>query len=264
MNELRAFHGDPAIKQKYLARIEAHRIADEIVQGVGFEHNGKIRACAVGCTLDVYDHSRYPIELGLPEWLARLEDTIHENVPLARAKRWPGQFLAAIPVGVDVEPVKWHLTIARMRRLLPRLANNNEPYARKCEDAINGVIVMAVGFLKDGFNKSAAWSAAAAAWSAASAASAARSAASAAWSAWSEESAAWSAAESAAMSARSAWSAAWSEAESARSAWSAAWSEAESAARSTRSAAESAAWSAWSEAYEQEADTLLALLAEAK
>ena len=68
----------------------------------GFERNGKIRACAVGCTLDVYDHSRYPVELGLPEWLAYLEDSIHEGLTLAQAKKWPARFLTAIKPGIDV------------------------------------------------------------------------------------------------------------------------------------------------------------------
>lgn len=84
---LRAFHGDPAIKRKYLARILAHAKADEIVQGIGYEHNGTVRGCAVGCTLDVYDHARYPIELGLPEWIGHLEDCIHEGLPSCAPSR---------------------------------------------------------------------------------------------------------------------------------------------------------------------------------
>jgi len=209
MNTLLTFHNDPAIKAKYLARVLAHAKANEIVQGTGFIKNGKVRACAVGCTLDVYDHSRYPGELGLPEWLAYLEDSIHEGLTLAQAKKWPARFLRAIPVGVDVEPVRWQLTILRMERLLPPLAKNMESYARECEGAIKGVITMAQVFLKTGFNPSAAEIAARAAWSAAR---------SAAWSA--AESAAWSAA---ALAARSA---------------------AEGAAGSAARGAESAAWSA--------------------
>jgi hypothetical protein len=43
-----AFHNDQKIKDKYLARVEAHRKADEIIKGKYWE-NGK--GCAVGCTL---------------------------------------------------------------------------------------------------------------------------------------------------------------------------------------------------------------------
>ncbi len=31
-----AFHGDPAIKAKYLGRVKAHRLADELVKGQGW------------------------------------------------------------------------------------------------------------------------------------------------------------------------------------------------------------------------------------
>lgn len=31
-----AFHGNPAIKAKYLARVAAHRAADELIQGTGW------------------------------------------------------------------------------------------------------------------------------------------------------------------------------------------------------------------------------------
>lgn len=93
MTNLRAFHNDQRIKDKFLARLKSHRAADELVKGIGWE-NGK--GCAVGCTLDAYDHSLYPTELGLPEWLAGLEDAIFEGLPNAKAMAWPEQFLKAI------------------------------------------------------------------------------------------------------------------------------------------------------------------------
>ena len=77
-----SFHNDPAIKAKYLDRVKAHAKADRLIQGTGWK-GGK--GCAVGCTLEAYDHSLYPIELGLPEWLARLEDRIFEGLPKAEA-----------------------------------------------------------------------------------------------------------------------------------------------------------------------------------
>ena len=51
--QLLAYHGDPAIKAKYLARVRAHRKADELVQGTGWRTDGpygEVRGCVVGCT----------------------------------------------------------------------------------------------------------------------------------------------------------------------------------------------------------------------
>lgn len=224
-----SFHNDATIKAKYIARVEAHRIADEIVQGEGFKRNGKVRACAIGCTLDAYDHSRYPVELGLPEWFAHLEDRIHENVPLERAKLWPGQVLDAIPIGVNIELVKDQLAILRLERLLPALIANKEPYARECENALRGVIAFLQQRLGGEFANDAAYSAAYS-------------------TAYSAAEAAYSTAYSAAYSARSA-------AYSARSAADSAVDSAYSAARSAYSA-----YSAYSAAWQLEADTLLMLL----
>jgi hypothetical protein len=266
---LRAYHGDESIKAKYIQRIQAHRAAEHLMQGIGWEdEGGMVRGCAVGCTLETYDHDRYPVELGMPVWLARLEDAIFEGLPASDAQVWPEAFLEAIHPGADLEPVRHQLALLRMDRLIALQASN----VGKHGEAIDVVIAQTIAAIQQvrrcheaeiGGNVCdlPARSAAESAWSAArsSAESAARSAAESA------ESAAWSAAESAQSAARSAaesaWSAARSSAESAaRSAAESAWSAARSAAES----AESAAWSARSaQSWKQEASDLLKLLREA-
>ena len=97
-----AFHNNPAIKEKYLARVRAHRVADEIVKGRYWE-NGK--GCAVGCTLHSGKHMSYESELGIPVALAHLEDTIFENLPNELALEWPARFLEAAHPGADLSNV---------------------------------------------------------------------------------------------------------------------------------------------------------------
>ena len=60
---LKSYHNDPSIKAEYIDRIKDHREADRLVQGVG-------------CTVneDEEPHSLYPPQLGIPVWLAHLED----------------------------------------------------------------------------------------------------------------------------------------------------------------------------------------------
>jgi hypothetical protein len=134
-----SWHGDAGIKEKYLARVEAHRLADELVRGTGFEGG---RGCAVGCTFDKYDHARGPIEIGVPGWLVHLEDVIFEGLPQEKAMFWPTQFLEAIPVGANLEPVQWQLAILRHKRQLAVLATNLEPYARGVKQALH----LTIGF----------------------------------------------------------------------------------------------------------------------
>jgi hypothetical protein len=111
-----SYHNDPAIKEKYLARVRAHAADDELIHGTYWQ-DGK--GCAVGCTVHSADHSAYEVELGIPRVLARLEDGIFEGMKNGRSKHWPEQFLSAIEVGRDLSLVwprfavwlltdKWH------------------------------------------------------------------------------------------------------------------------------------------------------------
>jgi hypothetical protein len=282
---LTTYHGDPKVKASLLRRISAHEKADRLTQGTYGSMNGHWRGCAVSCSLatrngtfngeQVTDglHAEYPKQLGLPEWLAYLEDGIFEGLPKEEAMQWPRRFAEAIPVGVSLDGLADELAIARLREeCLPLSGKWPESIRAEVVAAIEQVIAALEGKADRSAAESAAesawaaaWSARSAAWSAAWSAGSARSAARSARSA--AGSAAWSAAESAwaaAWSARSAaWSAAGSAAESAGSA--------RSAARSARSAARSAAWSAAesaesaeraarSAAYTREANRLIAAL----
>ena len=276
---MQAFHNDIKIKQKYIERVDAHIKADNLIRGKGWE-NGK--GCAVGCTLESYEHKQYETELGIPEWLARVEDTLFEGMNEEKSKTWPKVFLKVIPVGVDLEQVRVPFLLIVLEQNLNTLCSLGVGQEFKnvitCIEQTKTATIQVMEALKNGGDllaaelaaelaaRSAAWSAESAAESTAwlvelaaelaarSAESAARSARSAArsteWStAWSVELAAELAARSAARS--TAWlvesaarSAAWSAELAAESA---AWS-AESAARSTEwlaeLAARSAAWSA--------------------
>jgi hypothetical protein len=97
-----AYHGKQEIKDQYLARVKAHRAADELIKGTYWE-NGK--GCAVGCTVHSNQHASYETELGIPRLLARLEDGIFERLPNDLAMTWPERFLDAIPVGKDLSLV---------------------------------------------------------------------------------------------------------------------------------------------------------------
>lgn len=102
-----AFHGDPAVKAKYLRRVAAHRKKDEIIQGLywALGVTGRYHGCAVGCTIHGSDHKKYETELGIPRDVAFIEDTIFEYLPEGEAFKFPGQFLKAIKPGADLSNV---------------------------------------------------------------------------------------------------------------------------------------------------------------
>lgn len=184
-----SYHNDPAIKAKYMARYAAHLAADEVIQRQGFK-NGK--GCFVGCTLDNYAHYQFPIELGWPEWLARLADTIFEGLVEKDAPQFGTLLLEAVPVGVDLEPVRTRFLLTVQRRNLLRMQSNTSPAA----DQVRAVIQQVIELLESNSPADAsAWSAVESV--AEAAALAAEAAWSAAWSACSAGTESRSAAESA-------------------------------------------------------------------
>jgi hypothetical protein len=101
---LLSYHSDPAVKAKYLARVEGYAVADEIIKGRYWEAG---KGCAVGCTVHGASHGDFEGELGIPQMLAWLEDVIFEGLPNRTAKSWPQRFLASIDPGKDLSRVGW-------------------------------------------------------------------------------------------------------------------------------------------------------------
>ncbi len=105
------------LKAKLLKEIKKHEKADMIIQGTYGRGEGKEwKGCAVGCSLKslniikktddaVNAHQRYEDELGIPRIIAKLEDGIFEKLSLTDSKKWPYEFMSAVPVGVDLSMV---------------------------------------------------------------------------------------------------------------------------------------------------------------
>lgn len=151
---MQAFFNDQKIKERFLSRIHEHAKADEIVKGKYWE-GGK--GCAVGCTIHDSDHAQYEKQLGIPEWLARVEDTFFEHLPNENAKIWPASFLKAINLGADLEKIKAPFMIYILQQALGNFDHEKYPQVKM---AIDDVVLLWKKYPK---GPSAAWSAAEAA-----------------------------------------------------------------------------------------------------
>lgn len=95
-----AFHGSLEVKDKYLSRVRKH-IRDREVERmllVGPWYEEKRRGTPVGCTIHENGYSGYVQQLGIPVWIAELEDWLFLRSELD--VDWPEIFLASIPVGI--------------------------------------------------------------------------------------------------------------------------------------------------------------------
>jgi hypothetical protein len=250
---LRAFHNNPELKEKYLARVRAHRAADEIIHASYWQHG---KGCAVGCTVHSDRHEAYETELGIPLILARLEDSIFEALKSPRDCAWPEDFLAAIPTGADLAMV-WPRFALRL--LADRehgvLRHVQKPRHAKLKDAIEKVIASYQQWIKTGSNPADEVATAAA--------STAATAAAADYAAYAADAAAaaYAAAAAADAAVAAAAYAAVASADAAAAVAAAAYAAVASA--DAAAAAAAAADAALKDAREWQADTLLALLREA-
>lgn len=106
---------------------------DNLVRGCGWR-NGK--GCAIGCTLEQYDHKAYETELGIPEWLALIEDTLYEGMSSEKSKTWPEKFLKAITPGVDLNKAESLFLIEVLKSTLKNFDHNKFPEVKKSIDRV--------------------------------------------------------------------------------------------------------------------------------
>jgi len=183
-----SYHNDKKLKDDMVKEMLHHQKADALIKGTYSRMNGIFRGCAVGCgvqslnlkrglTIKHDDHAEYAKALGVPEWLARLEDTLFENLPEKESKEFPVKLLKVIPVGVNLESVKWKFSAFILKENIERvlLLKIEDKLKEQVVNAIKGVLNLHEKAVETGkWDESAAESA----WSAAeSAESAARSAA---------------------------------------------------------------------------------------
>ena len=130
MTEILRAYSHPLIsRHAFLAELQWHQDHDRIVAGAyGTGTDDTFRGCAVGCSLHSIkkiaqikgpfgysDHTQYPVYLGIPEVLARLQDQIFENLPADLRGTFPIRFSAAIQQDADLSGV-WPKFAARILR----------------------------------------------------------------------------------------------------------------------------------------------------
>ncbi len=180
------FFNDPQLKAALLARLEGHRLADEIVQREYWDYS---KGCFIGCAIHGDDVLKFEREFGLSVYVARLGEYFFEALPLEKAKTLPVEIIESVPVGVDsslVWPHFWHWLVTDTQHGLLRL-----PLKSNIVDLLKRVDALYATWphVDERAARAAAWAAArAAAWEAAGAARAvawaAAWAAGAAWEAW--------------------------------------------------------------------------------
>jgi hypothetical protein len=145
MGKMKAYQTGIITKQEFVNEIRKHQEADNFIQGKWFK-DGK--GCAVGCSLksisdlknidvdEQGDFKRYEDLLGIPEWVARVEECIFEGLSSEAAKLWPLKFSEAINEGADLENIKAPFLIYVVESTLKTFDHDKYPDVKKVIDAV--------------------------------------------------------------------------------------------------------------------------------
>jgi hypothetical protein len=118
-------------KEEFVHELKAHQKADDFIRGAYWKEG---KGCAVGCSIESVsrlknlelknfsDYEKYPELLGIPEWLAQLEDALFENMALKKSKSWPVDFAEAIHTGADLEKIRVPFLVVLLRHSLVSLS----------------------------------------------------------------------------------------------------------------------------------------------
>ena len=122
-------------KEEFITEIKKHQQLDNFIRGFYFEES---KGCAVGCSIESIrvlknldnlehsNHSLYEEYLGIPGWLAHLEDKIFEMLSIDKSKEWPLEFSEAINTGSNLDQIK----IPFLVYLLEQSINNLEQQSK--------------------------------------------------------------------------------------------------------------------------------------
>lgn len=128
-----SYNNDENLKKLIVYEMRKHQEQDQLVKDTYcLEEGGKFKGCAVGCAIDSInialgkrylnsDHKVFEEELGIPEWLAHIQDSLFEALPIGDNSQFAVDFLEAIPVGVNLEPLKWKFCAFLMRKNIERV-----------------------------------------------------------------------------------------------------------------------------------------------
>jgi len=146
------FNNDREEKRLLVEFSISHREKDEFIKGrYNTIENEVFNGCFVGCSIyDLArlknmslgetrydDHKELARLFGTPndEWLFRYLDRMFERLPSDDSRLLSEQFYAALPVGIDVAPLRHQLAVRRMGRLL------KVDHGENVNKAIIGVLV---------------------------------------------------------------------------------------------------------------------------
>lgn len=118
--EMLSYHNDSNFKDMVVGFMKDHQLLDDIIKGSygETEYGKEFKGCAVGCTInsinkalgksyDTNNHKVFEESMGIPTWLAAIQEEFFEVLPCGHDSQFAIEFLESIPVGVNLDIIQW-------------------------------------------------------------------------------------------------------------------------------------------------------------
>lgn len=127
-NKTLSYQNDSNLKKLVIQEMKRHQKQDKFIKGsYGYYEGDNFKGCAIGCTINSinkilgqsYGTNSYDAlykTLGIPSWLSKVQDSFFECLPNEYSDKFAIDFLESIPIGVDLEPVRWKLCINLLKQ----------------------------------------------------------------------------------------------------------------------------------------------------
>lgn len=154
-----AFNNDNELKSALVALAKQHREKDEYTAGSYGEKQGStFKGCSVGCTIydlnllkntkiEYSNHSELAKALGIPVFIARIQDCIFEGLPESHRYTWTERLFTAINVGSDLSSVMPKFLKVILENCLERIQRYE---SKQQKDAVLGVIKVIDDWIETG------------------------------------------------------------------------------------------------------------------
>lgn len=115
---MRAFHNSKKIKDDYVLKVISHSSLNTAEKKIA---HSAYCGCSIGIHISCGNSKICEHELGIPEWLALVEDGIVGELSPQRAITWPILFLKSITPGKNLETIKRPFLVYIVKSVLEKL-----------------------------------------------------------------------------------------------------------------------------------------------
>lgn len=151
-DKILSYHNDANLKELIINEMKNHQVQDRFIKGSygTYDDSGEFRGCAIACAVnsvnktmgkhyDTKSHEALSEVLGIPAWLFKVQDSFFECLPSELGSQFAIDFLESIPIGIDLEPIRWNLCTYLLKEGIETMGEKDNLFKEVMEEALEAL-----------------------------------------------------------------------------------------------------------------------------